>query len=714
MLVCPSDIVVGADSGQCGAAVSLPTPTTTGDCTGLTIQCAPTGFFKIGSTEVHCTAVDGEQKSVANCAFTVTVKDDQSPQISYPADLQRCTDPGEGTAKVEFSVDGHDNCGDVQVACSPSSGSRFSKGVTIVKCIATGASGDSMSISFTVTVSDCGAPEIHCPADLTRCADPGKCTAAVTYEVTGTAPVVCSPRSGSDFPIGATTVNCTAASTDGKTARCSFDVLVNDCEDPKITCPADITRCKDQGKQTAAVAYTVTATDACGSVNVVCAPTSGSEFAVGAHTVSCTATDAAGRVANCTFKVTVNDCEAPAVQITCPADITQCADAGKCTAAVTYQVTASPGAQVTCQPPSGSTFSKGTTAVSCTAAAAGGNQAQCSFKVTVTDCEAPKITCPGDMLKCVDPGKQTALVQFAVSAADNCGPVEVVCTPKPGSEFPKGVTVVTCSTGDAAARSATCSFNVTVQECAAPAVGCPANVTQCNDPGQCTAVVEYPVNTTGFASVVCEPEPGTAFPKGVTTVHCESTDGAGAKTSCSFTVTVNVCEPPQVAAVTATPSVLWPPNHKMVPVSLEVSTRNCEPAQCKIISVVSNEESRKGNGKGATEPWLITGDLGLELLAERKGNGSGRVYTVTVQCTDAAGHQSTSTVQVPVAHDHSKLSHSLRGKDLIISWDPTDTDSVLESTDDLQHPNWKPAPKPGKTEVVIPTTTGSKFYRLRQ
>jgi hypothetical protein len=44
----------------------------------------------------------------------------------------------------------------------------------------------------------------------------------------------------------------------------------------------------------------------------------------------------------------------------------------------------------------------------------------------------------------------------------------------------------------------------------------------------------------------------------------------------------------------------------------------------------------------------------MSLRAERSGTGSGRVYTITVQCTDAAGNSTTKTVTVTVAHDQAK------------------------------------------------------------
>ena len=92
----------------------------------------------------------------------------------------------------------------------------------------------------------------------------------------------------------------------------------------------------------------------------------------------------------------------------------------------------------------------------------------------------------------------------------------------------------------------------------------------------------------------------------------------------------------------------------MVPVILAVdATDNCD-SVCQVISVESNEPVN-GLGDGNTAPdWVITGDLTVKLRAERSGTGSGRIYTITVKCTDQSGNSSTDTAKVSVPHDKGK------------------------------------------------------------
>jgi hypothetical protein len=72
--------------------------------------------------------------------------------------------------------------------------------------------------------------------------DPGRCDAVVIYPppiVSGGCPAIttnCVPPSGSRFPVGITTVVCTASDSVGQVVQCSFPVTVLDLEPPVINC----------------------------------------------------------------------------------------------------------------------------------------------------------------------------------------------------------------------------------------------------------------------------------------------------------------------------------------------------------------------------------------------------------------------------------------------------------------------------------------------
>jgi len=112
-----------------------------------------------------------------------------------------------------------------------------------------------------------------------------------------------------------------------------------------------------------------------------------------------------------------------------------------------------------------------------------------------------------------------------------------------------------------------------------------------------------------------------------------------------------------IAGIKAQPNILWPPNHKMVRVTVSAIVSedyDGEEPSCRIISVSSNEPDN-GLGDGDTAPdWEIMGAATVNLRAERAGNGAGRVYTLTVECTDPAGDSATEYVTVTVPHDQGK------------------------------------------------------------
>jgi hypothetical protein len=203
----------------------------------------------------------------------------------------------------------------------------------------------------------------------------------------------------------------------------------------------------------------------------------------------------------------------------------------------------------------------------------------------------------------------------------------------------------------------TCSFTVTVKDVEIPVITCPANITKPNDPGKCGAIVTFSATATDNCpgvTVTADHASGSFFDVGTTTVTVTATDASANTSTCSFTVTVNDVEPPVIHDLGASPRVIWPPNHKLKDVTLNyTSTDNCPgPISCQI-SVTSNEsEGLLGGGSGhTTHDWVVTDDHHLKLRAERSGNGTGRVYTMTVSCTDQHGNTGTATTTVTVPHD---------------------------------------------------------------
>ncbi|MCB0668628.1 MAG: HYR domain-containing protein, partial [Saprospiraceae bacterium] len=448
-----------------------------------------------------------------------------------------------------------DDCGIATFVQSPAPGTMIST-TTAVTLTATDFSGKSSMCNFNVTPVDNTPPVLTCPANIMVNNTTGMCGASVTYTApsasdncTSSLTVVCSPPSGSFFPVGTTTVTCTSLDAAGNMGMCTFTVTVNDAESPTITCPGNITQDNDAGQCGAIVTFSPMIGDNCSGATVTCVPASGSFFPVGTTSVTCTVTDGAGNMNMCSFNVTVNDTEDPV--ITCPANIMQINDVGQCGAIVTFTPMISdncPGSTVLCSPASGSFFSVGTTMVTCTVTDVAGNQDVCIFNVTVNDAEAPMITCPMNITQANDAGQCGAIVTFTPMISDNCPGATVTCVPASGSFFPVGTTPVSCTVTDAAGLTSMCSFNVTVNDTENPTITCPANISVNNDPGTCGAVVTYATPVIGDncpgTTVSCVPVSGSVFPVGTTTVNCTATDAVGNTNFCSFSVTVMDNEPP--------------------------------------------------------------------------------------------------------------------------------------------------------------------------
>lgn len=145
-------------------------------------------------------------------------------------------------------------------------------------------------------------------------------------------------------------------------------------------------------------------------------------------------------------------------------------------------------------------------------------------------------------------------------------------------------------------------------------------------------------------------------------IEVEVWDGIADPVTCATSVAVLDTTPPVISSIIASPDVLWPPNHGMRPVAVDVVVADaCDPAPvCRIVGIASNEPEN-GLGDGDTAPdAVITGDLTADLRAERRGTGAGRCYTITVECIDAAGNVTIGSVEVWIPKNRSGKGQPLK------------------------------------------------------
>ena len=404
---------------------------------------------------------------LSGCFPQPPARDKKPPALSLPASFAVVATEPTG-ADVEWTATAADAVdGPVPVTCTPPPGT-FPIGTTSVTCSASDRAGNSASGSFdvTVTTEDLAPPVLSIPTGVTAEAT-SPSGADVTWvataadDVDGDTPVECTPAPGV-FPVGVTTVACSATDAAGNTANGTFDVSVVDTTAPTLTLPSEVTAAASSPAG-AAVTWLATATDLVGGdLPVTCDPAPG-QFPVGTTPVSCSVTDAAGNAASGTFDVTVEFIDDAPPTLGLPTGITAEAT-GPDGASVTWTATATDaidGALTPICTAVPGTFPLGTTPVSCSATDSAGNTATGSFDVGVVDTTAPTLTLPSD-ITAVAPGESGAQVTWSASASDLVdGSVTVTCDPAPG-QFAVGLTEVSCSATDTAGNTASGTFTVTV------------------------------------------------------------------------------------------------------------------------------------------------------------------------------------------------------------------------------------------------------------
>jgi hypothetical protein len=158
--------------------------------------------------------------------------------------------------------------------------------------------------------------------------------------------------------------------------------------------------------------------------------------------------------------------------------------------------------------------------------------------------------------------------------------------------------------------------------------------------GGITAIVND--RTTGGADA------GATYPLGTTFVQFTASDSAGLRASCTSRVDVSDTRPPGLV-VKANPAILWPPNHRMVPVAVTwESTDACGgPIAVTLTGVTSSEP---GDATSSDIGGLDIGqpDRSILLRSERADTGPGRTYTLHYLARDAAGNASSGDAVVLV------------------------------------------------------------------
>jgi hypothetical protein len=171
--------------------------------------------------------------------------------------------------------------------------------------------------------------------------------------------------------------------------------------------------------------------------------------------------------------------------------------------------------------------------------------------------------------------------------------------------------------------------------------------------------------TVGGAAALLPAHAISTLAAGTHTLTLTVIDGINAAVTKEVTVVVNPAvvidtTPPKLSPK-ADKSILWPPNHQMVPVTIMANAVDNSGGPVTLsVTVKSNEARSKKEQHEPDVDWTTpvidqaTGKITLKLRAEKNHKGDGRVYTITITATDQAGNTSKSTVKISVSKASAK------------------------------------------------------------
>nr|MBS0037245.1 HYR domain-containing protein [Saprospiraceae bacterium] len=571
-IVCPEDLRVDTDPGECFATgVDLGEAEANDNCGIDTIIVNAPDTFELGQNIVIYIAYD-LSGNTDSCEQTITVEDNEDPVVICPDDIVIENEEEECQIEVDWDVPvPTDNCGVDTLIASHMPGDTFPVGMTDVTYIVIDESGNSDTCTFTIEVLGADSLTITCPADIlvendtTEC---GKDLVVELPEVSGGCGMLTITNDFNNeeaadgfYPVGTTMVTYTVTDENGNEESCEFTVTVEDTEDPVIlNCPEDIVVGAEQGECSAVVEWSIpSAEDNCPGVELTSTHEPGDTFEVGTTVVVYTAEDASGNTVECSFEVVVEDNEAPSV--VCPDDIIVENEEEECEVEVFWDI---PEPTDNCvvdtliashQP--GDTFPIGITEVTYIVIDGAGNADTCSFFIEVLGGDPLTIECPADILVENDATECGAdLVVDLPEVNGGCGMLTITNDFNPDTTvadgfYPVGTTTVTYTVTDENDNMESCEFTVTVEDTEDPVIlDCPGDLTVDTDSSECSAIVEWmlPTAEDNCPGVVLTSthEPGDTFALGTIVVTYTATDASGNSVECTFEITVEDNETPEV------------------------------------------------------------------------------------------------------------------------------------------------------------------------
>ncbi|NNL91310.1 MAG: HYR domain-containing protein, partial [Saprospiraceae bacterium] len=550
MITCPDNLTVNTDLTLCTASnVMLGNATTSDNCSVSNIVNDESSIYNLGANIITWIVTDGSDNT-SSCQQTVTVEDNENPVITCPSDVTTNTNIGECFASNVILGDPtySDNCG---VTTVENDGlENYYTGETIVTWVVEDTSGNTSTCDQLVTVIDNENPELTCPSDLTINTDIGECFASnvslgdPAYADNCTIDTIYNDEL-TIYNLGSTMVTWTVVDESDNSATCIQNILVEDNENPMITCPMDLTVNTDLGICTASNVSigTSTQTDNCGILSIN--NNASQPFDLGDNIITWTTSDNSGNETTCNQIVTVVDEELPIID--CPDDLTISTDLGDCVATnvdLGTELTSDNCSVAWIENDGPTEYSIGTTSVEWLVIDGSGNSSTCEQTVTVVDNVYPEITCPSDITVNTDSGLciATNVALGDPVASDNCGILSI--TNNGTIDYNLGTSFVEWVITDLSNNTSLCNQLIVVVDDEDPTIVCPADITVDVNNANCSAIdIDYgtPIVDDNCGIDTTYNDSNEPYAVGDTIIIWTVVDNSGNSATCIQNLTVNEC-----------------------------------------------------------------------------------------------------------------------------------------------------------------------------
>ncbi|TVR88637.1 MAG: HYR domain-containing protein [Saprospirales bacterium] len=680
-LECPEDIEVSTDAGECGADLAIDYPELGEYCPDLDFNDFlensfnndpnASGIYPVGTTEVTYTYSDtlGEDFT---CTFSVTVNDEEDPEITCPDNVNIEVDFGVDNADVDdFIAVATDNCNVASIENDYNDGGadasgNYPSGTTTVTFTATDDSGNTATCSATVNITSDDVP----PIDAV-CQD-----ATVELDADGNASVDATDLDGGSTggagdltftvdgqssvsfdcdDVGEVVLTLTVTDDLDFSETCTAIVTVEDNINPTVTCEAEVTQMVANPADED-VFVDVPATSADSNCDIVSFDNDYNDggadasdvYSVGTTVVTYTAIDENGNEASCQTTVVVEP-DLSIVALCQDASVSLDEDGNASVDAVdldngsfggdgdlSFSVNGSSSIEFNCD-------DVGTVGVDLIVSDAAGNSEACAVEITISDDIAPAISCESLVNSIVDNvGDTEVFVDLPEAVAtSNCPPVDIVNDFNDGGAdasdmYEVGTTVVTFTATDANGNESTCQTTVIVvaDDSIIPVCADVSAELDADGNAEVDAAgldggsfggdgdLSFSVDGSSTASFDCDDV-------GANTVVLTVTDDSGNSETCESTVTISDNIAPDVECDAAVEVVVANPGDTEVFVDLDLATAN---DNCGVASI---ENDLNNGGADASDTYAVG------------------THTITYTATDVNGNTAECLTELSVLADES-------------------------------------------------------------